>query len=55
MSFTASKFGKTYILDSFSENYNTLKNKFPNEIIYKSDKPIKSVYLTRQQLVKANG
>lgn len=33
------------IIDSVSEDYTALKNKFPNETIYFSDKPILSVYI----------
>lgn len=55
MYFTASKFEKNYILDSFSNDYESLKRKFPNETIYKSDSPLKSIYLNKSQLVKVNG
>ena len=53
--FTASKSGNIFLLDCFSDNYETLKRKFPNETIYKSDKLLKSIYLTKDQLVKAHG
>lgn len=51
--FTASKQDNDWILDSISQDYSALKKKFPNEIIYQWDKPLKSVYLTKYQLVKA--
>ena len=48
--FTISKIEGGYLIDSVSENYKALKNKFPDEIIYESDKPIVSVYVLKEQL-----
>lgn len=51
--FTITKNDCGYLIDSISENYSLLKNKFPNEIIYKSDNPIISIYITKSQLFYA--
>lgn len=48
--FTISKNEGGYLIDSISESYDTLKNKYPDEIIYESDKPIVSVYVLKEQL-----
>ena len=53
--FTASKQDNNWIVDSISQDYNALKQKFPNENIYQWDKPLKSIYLTKYQLIKAHG
>lgn len=50
--FTASKQDNNWIVDSISQDYLALKQKFPNEVIYQWDKPLKSIYLTKYQLVK---
>lgn len=33
------------LIDSISTDLEKLKNKFPNEVIYVSDKPITSIYV----------
>jgi hypothetical protein len=48
--FTIAKNECGYLIDSISENYELLKNKFPDEKIYKSDKPIVSIYIIKDQL-----
>lgn len=48
--FTISKNDCGYLIDSISENYEILHNKFPNEKIYQSDKPIVSIYVIKNQL-----
>ena len=48
--FTIAKNECGYLIDSISENYELLKNKFPDEKIYKSDEPIVSIYVTKDQL-----
>ena len=48
--FTISKNECGYLIDSISEDYTTLKLKFPDEKIYKSDKPIVSIYVLKDQL-----
>jgi len=51
--FTASKQDNNWIMDSISQDYSALKRKFPNETIYQREKPLKSVYLTKNELIKA--
>lgn len=51
--FTASKQDNNWIMDSISQNYLALKRKFPNETIYQREEPLKSVYLSKYELVKA--
>lgn len=41
-----------YILDSISSNYDSLYRKFPKETIYKSNTPLTSIYINKNQLVK---
>ena len=48
--FTIAKNECGYLIDSISENLEVLKNKFPDETIYKSDKPIISIYIIKDQL-----
>ena len=48
--FTISKNDCGYLIDSISEDYSTLKLKFPNETIYKSDEPIVSIYVIKDKL-----
>ena len=48
--FTIAKGDYGYLIDSISEDLEALKNKFPDEKIYKSDKPIVSIYVTKEQL-----
>lgn len=48
--FTISKGEGGYLIDSISENYDVLKNKFPDEIIYESDEPIVSIYVVKENL-----
>ena len=38
------------LIDSVSNDYNALHNKFPDEKIYKSDEPIVSIYVIKEQL-----
>lgn len=53
--FTISKNECGYLIDSISEDYATLKLKFPDEKIYKSDKPIVSIYVLKDQLNEIQG
>ena len=53
--FTISKNDCGYLIDSISNNYELLKNKFPDEKVYKSDKPIVSIYVIKNQLKECNG
>ena len=48
--FTIAKNECGYLIDSISEDYSTLKLKFPDEKIYKSDEPIVSIYIIKDQL-----
>ena len=48
--FTIAKNECGYLIDSISENLEALQNKFPDEKIYKSDKPIISIYIIKDQL-----
>ena len=48
--FTISKNDYGYLIDSISEDLEALKGKFPDEKIYKSDKPIISIYVIKEQL-----
>ena len=48
--FTIAKNDCGYLIDSISECYEVLKYKFPDEKIYKSDKPIVSIYVIKDQL-----
>ena len=48
--FTIAKNDCGYLIDSVSECYEVLKAKFPDEKIYKSDKPIVSIYVIKDQL-----
>lgn len=41
-----------HILDSISSNYESLYRKFPKETIYKSNTPLTSIYINKNQLVK---
>jgi len=52
--FTISKNDCGYLIDSISEDYSTLKLKFPNETIYKSNEPIVSIYVIKDQLKSIN-
>ena len=51
--FIVSKQDINWIVDSISQDYNALKKKFPKEQIYQSKAPLKSIYLTKNQLIKA--
>lgn len=51
--FTIAKNDCGYLIDSISEDYTNLKTKFPNEKIYKSDEPIVSIYIVKDQLKDA--
>lgn len=48
--FTISKIDGGFIIDSICLDYNMLKNKFPDEKIYYSDKSILSIYINKDQL-----
>jgi hypothetical protein len=48
--FTISKNDCGYLIDSISTDFEKLKYKFPDEKIYKSDEPIVSIYVTKDQL-----
>ena len=48
--FTIAKNDCGYLIDSISNDLETLKNKFPDEKIYKSDEPIVSIYVIKNQL-----
>jgi hypothetical protein len=48
--FTIAKNDCGYLIDSISEDYEILKNKFPDEKIYKSDRPIISIYIVKDLL-----
>lgn len=48
--FTIAKNECGYLIDSVSESYEILRNKFPDEKIYKSDKPIVSIYVIKDYL-----
>ena len=48
--FTIAKNDCGYLIDSISSNYEVLRAKFPEEKIYKSDKPIVSIYVLKDQL-----
>ena len=48
--FTISKNECGYLIDSVSSDCEALKNKFPDEKIYQSDKPIISIYVIKDQL-----
>jgi hypothetical protein len=48
--FTISKNECGYLIDSISENLETLMKKFPDEKIYKSDEPVVSIYIIKDQL-----
>ena len=48
--FTIAKNECGYLIDSISEDYATLKLKFPDAKIYKSDAPIVSIYVIKDKL-----
>ena len=48
--FTIAKNDCGYLIDSISNDYDKLHNKFPDEKIYKSDEPIVSIYVIKDQL-----
>ena len=48
--FTIAKNDCGYLIDSISNNYDLLKKKFPDEIIYESDEPIVSIYVIKNKL-----
>lgn len=52
--YTIAKHDYGYLIDSISENYEVLKNKFPDETIYQSDKPILTIYVMGEQLQYAD-
>lgn len=51
--FTISKNECGYLIDSISKSYEVLRAKFPDAKIYKSDKPIVSIYIIKNQLDEA--
>lgn len=48
--FTIAKNEYGYLVDSVSDDLEALINKFPNEKIYKSDTPILSIYVVKENL-----
>lgn len=50
--FTVVKKKNKYILDSMSYSYESLLMKFPQEIIYKSETPLTSIYIQKSQLIQ---
>ena len=48
--FTIAKNDCGYLIDSISNTYEVLKRKFPDVKIYKSDEPIVSIYILKDQL-----
>ena len=50
--FTIAKNDCGYLIDSISESYEVLYNKFPDEKIYESDEPIVTIYVVKDQLQK---
>lgn len=48
--FTIAKNDCGYLIDSVSTDLERLIYKFPNEKIYKSDEPIVSIYVIKDQL-----
>lgn len=48
--FTISKNDCGYLIDSISNDYTALRNKFPDEKIYMSDEPIVSIYVIKDKL-----
>ena len=48
--YTISKNEYGFLIDSISDDYNALHNKFPDEKIYKSDEPVVSIYVIKEQL-----
>jgi hypothetical protein len=53
--FTIAKNDCGYLIDSISNSYEVLRAKFPDEKIYKSDKPIVSIYVLKDQLDEVLG
>lgn len=50
MYFTIAKNECGYLIDSVSNDYTTLRNKFPDTKIYVSDAPIISIYVLKDEL-----
>ena len=48
--FTIAKNDCGYLIDSISDCYEVLRTKFPDEKIYRSDKPIVSIYVIKDEL-----
>lgn len=46
---------KDNVVDSISKNFTSLKLKFPNETIYKSDTPLISVFINKDELNEIRG
>lgn len=55
MYFTIAKNDYGYLIDSISNSYRDLKNKFPEDEIYYSDSPILSIYVIKKYLQVADG
>lgn len=53
--FTIAKNECGYLIDSISNDYDKLHNKFPDEKIYESDEPIVSICVIKNQLKETNG
>lgn len=53
--FTIAKNDCGYLIDSVSNNYKALREKFPDEKIYVSDKPIVSIYVIKDLLNELSG
>lgn len=51
--FTIAKNDCEYLIDSISNDFDILHNKFPDEIIYESDEPIVSIYVIEKDLCRA--
>lgn len=52
--FTIAKNDCGYLIDSISNDYDKLKIKFPDEVIFESDEPIVSIYVIKDQLKVTN-
>ena len=48
--FTIAKNDCGYLIDSIYEDLEALVNKFPQEKIYKSEEPVVSIYVIKDQL-----
>ena len=48
--YTVAKCDYGVVIDSISEDLEALVNKFPQEKIYRSDEPVVSIYVNKNQL-----